>query len=171
MEQQEPLKAQRHDELQCPACKYDKLNSTLVLEGDRRAPAPGDVTICMECAAVLTYGDGLRLHVTPETTIKNALTDEQRQAIQNMQNYVFATAPLNKEIRELREKLEAAEKGRASAEACYAETLKTIAELRRGLAVSNEPCGTCDGAGCPACRPVPAPDCMDCGKTPCGCRS
>lgn len=33
-----------------------------------------------------------------------------------------------------------------------------------------EPCGTCDGAGCPVCRPVPEPACLDCGKTPCGCK-
>jgi hypothetical protein len=34
----------------------------------------------------------------------------------------------------------------------------------------SEPCGTCDGAGCPVCRPEPEPACLDCGKTPCGCK-
>jgi hypothetical protein len=36
--------------------------------------------------------------------------------------------------------------------------------------MQKEPCGTCDGAGCPVCRPTPEPACLDCGKTPCGCK-
>lgn len=107
MEQQEPVtpKPQRHDPTQCPACGFDKLDSTLMLEGEKRAPTTGDVTVCGECAAVLTFGDGLRLHETPESTLRHALNPEQRVAIANMQNYVRAVAPLKKRIRELERQL------------------------------------------------------------------
>lgn len=101
MATQEPLKPQRHDYLTCPVCKYDKLDSSLMLEGERRAPTTGDVVVCMECAAVLTYGDGLRLHETPESTLRFALSPEQRAGIANMQAYVRATAPLQRQIRKL----------------------------------------------------------------------
>ena len=44
----------------CPACDA-RLTATLDVEGPPRPPRAGDLSVCWQCAAVLCFGEGLRL--------------------------------------------------------------------------------------------------------------
>lgn len=81
----------RHKPLSCPSCGYDHLDTSMELAGEdkgARGPGPGDLTVCDSCGVVLTFGDDMTLHITPESTIKNALTDEERLAIAQVQDRI-----------------------------------------------------------------------------------
>jgi hypothetical protein len=46
----------------CPECGYE-LDAATKVQGDKGAPEPGDVTVCMGCASVLEFGPELELSV------------------------------------------------------------------------------------------------------------
>jgi hypothetical protein len=49
----------------CPCCARP-IECASALDGSARRPAPGDVTICVSCGAVLRYGPDLRTVHAPE---------------------------------------------------------------------------------------------------------
>jgi hypothetical protein len=51
----------QHDVIVCPYCGAE-MNGSLAVTSDHR-PAPGDVSICIDCAGVAFYGEGLRLRL------------------------------------------------------------------------------------------------------------
>ena len=51
----------RHDVIICPRCGKE-MDASLAITNDHR-PDPGDVSICLYCAGVSLYDDGLRLRL------------------------------------------------------------------------------------------------------------
>lgn len=62
----------------CPVCKR-RLEAATDLTGEV-APGVGDVTVCISCAAVLIFGDGMVLRMARQPDI-DALSDYQRNVI------------------------------------------------------------------------------------------
>lgn len=54
------MKKHRMRENHCPTCRV-KLDGASSFETDE-APKAGDVTICIECGEILSFGDDLTLH-------------------------------------------------------------------------------------------------------------
>ena len=79
-----PLYTQRHDALTCPVCGYDKMDASTNLTSGR-GPQPGDLTLCCECAALLEFGEGLRLRATDIPSDADA---ETRHAIEVGQSVI-----------------------------------------------------------------------------------
>lgn len=74
----------------CPVCMY-KLNAATALDG-MAAPTEGDVTLCINCASILEFGDELQLLVATQKTL-NDLPDETIEELQNLQRQLIRLSP------------------------------------------------------------------------------
>jgi hypothetical protein len=46
----------------CPEC-WHRVDTLRILETSKAPPAEGDFTLCIHCAAVLVWGEGMRLRL------------------------------------------------------------------------------------------------------------
>lgn len=70
----------------CPACRA-AADCATSLEGHR--PSPGDLTVCLSCGAVATYGASMQLVPVDVAT----LSDETRASVLDMQRKVARVRP------------------------------------------------------------------------------
>jgi hypothetical protein len=61
----------------CPTCGTE-LDGAANVHGPSPLPEPGDLTVCIECAALLTYSATLSLVALPENEAPPELLDIQR---------------------------------------------------------------------------------------------
>lgn len=74
---------------QCPVCLHEHDAATSVGPNDG-APAPGDFTVCIECASILRWTDGMRLRVFSELDTLDLAT---RGLLELAQRHVKASGP------------------------------------------------------------------------------
>ena len=59
----------------CPRCGARATAASNARPGDRRAPVPGDLTVCIACAGLLQFDDSLRLVPLPEDALSGLEAD------------------------------------------------------------------------------------------------
>jgi hypothetical protein len=74
----------------CPTCGRN-LNAVGVLDAPAPMPMPGDVTVCLECGALLEFGEGLTLTLVPESK----LDDETLEEVHEIQRRIKAVKYVN----------------------------------------------------------------------------
>lgn len=62
------------DPTPCPSCDQP-LDGHLGTRPGQAGPKPGDISICVYCAELLVYGDGLRLAIPDEALRADLMTD------------------------------------------------------------------------------------------------
>ena len=80
----------------CPNCG-NFLDAATQIGGDAK-PDPGDISVCIECAAILQFGDDLALTIFPEDELKTLPKNIQAMLIQavcavGMTNELKKSAP------------------------------------------------------------------------------
>ena len=61
----------------CPRCGR-KLDGALEASPGERGPMPGDFTVCIYCAEVLTFAKDMSLHVVPPALVREGSPDLHR---------------------------------------------------------------------------------------------
>lgn len=59
----------------CPSCGH-KLDAATATSANMQAPEPGDLSLCIECAAFLRYTRLMTLEILPEEDLLEMPTDE-----------------------------------------------------------------------------------------------
>ena len=72
----------RMPESKCPYCEYPVDGATSATRGDDVMPKVGDYSICIECAALSIFGEGLQLR---------KMTTEERRLAQRNKGVMAAT--------------------------------------------------------------------------------
>lgn len=64
--------------VQCPncGCKVDAVTSL----GHRSLPTDGDLTICVECACLLEFGENLTVHLPSREVLRRAMKSNEKLA-------------------------------------------------------------------------------------------
>lgn len=69
--------------IECPNCFHQMDRATCLSRPDNTPPQPGDVTICIRCAAVLVFND-VGVEAPDEDCIRELLTDGHVVAAQKL---------------------------------------------------------------------------------------
>lgn len=69
----------------CPSCGT-ALNAATATELPGGAPSPGDLTVCLQCAVILQFGEGLTQTIAPRELLLNLdpMTSNRLLAVQCM---------------------------------------------------------------------------------------
>ena len=76
----------------CPTCGYAMASATMVPADEDGAPAmwpePGDLSLCIQCGAMLTFNDDLTLRSLPDADFR-ALDGETQYALRVRQSAIY----------------------------------------------------------------------------------
>ena len=77
----------RHVATMCPVCGH-KLDASTRVEADGHKPKPGSISVCIECAAVLTFDEGMHLRLMTAEEVRT-LPDETFREVARYQAAVI----------------------------------------------------------------------------------
>lgn len=71
----------------CPFCRHE-FTAASMMDGEEGRPSPSDLTLCIGCAAILTFDPAMNVRAAIETDM-TGLTPEQHEQIKELQQRIL----------------------------------------------------------------------------------